>query len=317
MRRRLWPRRDSLPPHAYFGVSAVFHYLGPSFAVLLFTRVAPLGVAWLRIATAALVFAAWRRPWRWIAVLDRATWILLGGLGLVFALMNASFYLAIDRLPLAMVAAVEFVGPVGLALFGARIARNVASVIAAAAGVCLLTHVRLVSEPVGVAFAFANAALFAAYIVLAHRVSRHRELNGVDGLALAMPLALLFVGPLGTASAAHALTDPIALAAAAGVGISSSVIPYAFDQLAMARLPRATYALFVALLPATATVIGVLVLHQLPSVVDVCGIALVMFGVALHRPDAVADADHACEPVDTGEDAHHALEPLGTDVRAA
>jgi inner membrane transporter RhtA len=107
------------------------------------------------------------------------------------------------------------------------------------------------------------------------------------------------------------------LAAAAGVGISSSVIPYVFDQLAMARLPRATYALFVALLPATATVIGVLVLHQLPSVVDVCGIALVMFGVALHRPDAVADADHACEPVDTGEDAHHALEPLGTDVRAA
>jgi inner membrane transporter RhtA len=285
----------SVPPHAYFLVVRVFHYLGPSFAVLLFSRVEPLGVAWLRIATAALIFALWRRPWRWFAALDRATWVLVGGLGLFFAVMNASFYLAIDRLPLAMVAAVEFIGPVGLALLGARVARNVVSVIAAAAGVYLLTHVRLVAEPVGVAFAFANAALFAAYIVLAHRGSRHRRLNGVNGLALAMLFAFLFVGPLGARSAADAFTDPVALAAAVGVGISSSVIPYVFDQLAMARLPRATYALFVALLPATATLIGVLVLGQFPSAVDLGGIVLVMFGVALHRPDAAADAELAPE----------------------
>ncbi len=73
------------------------------------------------------------------------------------------------------------------------------------------------------------------------------------------------------------------------MGLSSSVIPYVFDQLAMARLPRATYALFVALLPATATVIGVILLRQLPSLVDVAGIALVMVGVALHRARAVRD----------------------------
>jgi inner membrane transporter RhtA len=216
-------RRDPVPPHAYFIVSAIFHYLGPSFAVLLFARVAPLGVAWLRIATAALVFAAWRRPWRWFGALDRPTWILIGGLGLVFALMNASFYLAIERLPLAMVAAVEFIGPVGLALFGARVARNVVSVIAAAAGVYLLTHVRLGAEPLGVAFALANAALFTAYIVLAHRVSRNRRLSGVDGLASAMLLAFVFVGPLGASAATRAFTDPVALAAAAGVGIPSSI----------------------------------------------------------------------------------------------
>jgi inner membrane transporter RhtA len=307
----------SVPPHAYFLVSAVFHYLGPSFAVLLFARVPPLGVAWLRIATAALIFAVWRRPWRWFAALDRATWALVGGLGLVFAVMNASFYLAIDRLPLAMVAAIEFIGPVGLALFGARLARNVVSVIAAAAGVYLLTHVRLVAEPVGVAFAFANAVLFTAYIVLAHRVSRHRRLNGVNGLALAMLLALLFVGPLGASSAADAFMDPVALAAAAGVGISSSVIPYVFDQLAMARLPRATYALFVALLPATATLIGVVVLHQFPSAVDLGGIALVMVGVALHRPDAPADAELALDGTAATADADLALDPLGADAKAA
>jgi inner membrane transporter RhtA len=275
--------------------SAVFHYLGPSFAVLLFARVEPLGVAWLRIATAAAVFAAWRRPWRGLRELDRTGWLLIGGLGAVFAAMNSTFYLAIDRLPLATVAAVEFLGPVGLALLGARVARNVVAVAAAAGGVYLLTNVRLVGEPLGVGFAFANAALFTAYIVLAHRVSRRRALGGVDGLAAAMLLAFVVVCPIGLGEAGQALTDPVALAAGVGVGVSSSVIPYVFDQLAMARLARATYALFVALLPATATVIGIVVLHQLPSAVDLVGIALVMLGVALHRPDAALSSERELE----------------------
>jgi inner membrane transporter RhtA len=279
-------RAAAIPPHAYFVGSAVFHYLGPSFAVLLFARVEPLGVAWLRIATAAAVFAAWRRPWRRLGSVGRGNLLLIGGLAAVFAVMNACFYEAIDRLPLAMVAAVEFIGPIGLALLGARVARNVGAVVAAGAGVYLLTHVRLAGEPVGVAFAFVNAALFTAYIVLAHRVSRLQGLGGVDGLAAAMVLAFVVVSPIGLGSAVHAFTDPVALVAGAGVGISSSVIPYVFDQLAMARLPRATYALFVALLPATATAIGVVVLRQFPSAVDLVGIALVMVGVALHRPDA-------------------------------
>jgi inner membrane transporter RhtA len=269
----------------YFVGSAVFHYLGPSFAVLLFARVEPLGVAWLRIAAAAAVFAAWRRPWRKLGGLDRSGWMLIAGLGAVFALMNACFYMAIDRLPLAMVAAVEFLGPIGLALVGARVGRNVAAVVAAAGGVYLLTQVRLVAEPVGVAFAFANAILFTAYIVLAHRVSRRQGLGGVDGLGAAMLLAFVVVCPIGLSQAGHAFTDPIAIAAGIGVGISSSVIPYVFDQLAMAKLPRATYALFVALLPATATAIGIVVLQQFPSTVDLAGIALVMVGVALHRPE--------------------------------
>jgi inner membrane transporter RhtA len=278
-------RSGALPPHAYFVGSAVFHYLGPSFAVLLFARVDVLGVAWLRIASAAAIFALWRRPWRKFLALDRGGRALIVGLGAVFAAMNACFYLSIDRLPLATVAAVEFIGPVVLAVVGARVGRNVAAVLAAAAGVYLLTQVRFVGEPVGVAFAFANAALFTAYIVLAHRVARRSVTGGVDGLAAAMLFAFVFVSPIGLAGAAHAFADPVALAAGVGVGVSSSVIPYVFDQLAMARLPRATYALFVALLPATATIIGVIVLHQLPTLVDVAGIALVMAGVALHLPE--------------------------------
>src|SRR5258708_7703319 len=163
-------RMEAVPAQAYFVGSAVFHYLGPSFAVLLFARVDVLGVAWLRIASAALVFALWRRPWRKFLALDRSGRALIVGLGAVFAVMNACFYLSIDRLPLATVAAIEFIGPIALAVAGARTGRNLAAVVAAALGVYLLTHVRLGGEPVRIAFAFANAALFTAYIVLAHRV---------------------------------------------------------------------------------------------------------------------------------------------------
>ena len=104
-----------------------------------------------------------------------------------------------------------------------------------------------------------------------------------------MLFALVFASPIGLWGAAHAFSDPVAIAAGVGVGISSSVIPYVFDQLAMARLPRATYALFVALLPATATVVGVVVLSQFPSAADLAGIGLVMVGVVLHRADTAEE----------------------------
>lgn len=276
-------RTATVPPQLYFMGSAVFHYLGPSFAVLLFTRVNVLGVAWLRIASAAVVFAIWRRPWRGFMALDRQGQVLIAALGAVFAVMNVCFYIAIDRLPLATVAAIEFIGPIVLAAMAAQIGRNFAAVSAATAGVYLLTHARFVGEPVGIAFAFANAALFTAYIILAHRVSRRSTMGGIDGLAAAMLFAFVFVSPIGLISAAHAFGDPTALAAGIGVGVSSSVIPYVFDQLAMARLARSTYALFVALLPATATVVGVIVLRQFPSPSDIAGIALVMVGVGLHQ----------------------------------
>src|SRR3954464_9129518 len=116
--------RRGVPPQAYFVGSAVFHYLGPAFAVLLFVRVEPLGVAWLRIATAAVVLAAWRRPWRKLAGVRPRDMSTLAALGVVLAVMNACFYLAIDRLPLGTVAAIEFLPVIALVAVGARTARN-------------------------------------------------------------------------------------------------------------------------------------------------------------------------------------------------
>ncbi|WP_345435106.1 EamA family transporter [Actinoallomurus vinaceus] len=274
-------REAAVPAWSYFAGSAVFHYLGPSFAVLLFARVGPLGVAGLRIWSAAIFFAVWRRPWRLLAgsATDRR---LVAGWGLVLALMNGCFYLAIARLPLGTVAAIEYLPVIALAALGARTPRNLAALVAAVGGVYVLTDVRLTGQPLGFVFAFANAGLFAAYIVIAHRAAR-RSVSGVDGLAAAMLVAGVLVIPLGAWQAAPAFTDPVALGAGIGVGISSSVIPYVCDQLAMARMARSTYALLVALLPATATVVGVVVLSQIPSPAEIAGVALVIAGVALHR----------------------------------
>jgi inner membrane transporter RhtA len=285
----MWSER--VPPHLYFIVSAVFHYLGPAFAVLLFARVSVLGVAWLRIASAALVLSLWRRPWRALEGVDRSGRTLLLAWGGVLAVMNCCFYLAIDRLPLATVAAIEFLPVVGLAALGARTRRNALALLLAVPGVYLLTGIRLEGEPLGVALALTNAAFFALYIVLAHRASRLGALSGIDGLAASMLIALMVVTPLAGWAALPALTDPIALLAGAGVGISSSVIPYVSDQLAMRRLARATYSLMVSLLPATATVVGVVVLAQVPTFAEAMGVALVIAGVAVHRePSAVPAA---------------------------
>ena len=271
------------PPHLYFVVSAVFHYLGPAFAVLLFARVGVLGVAWMRIVAAAVVFAAWRRPWHAFAGMDRAGRRLVLAWGAVLGVMNACFYLAIDRLPLGTVAAIEFLPVILLAALGARSARNAAALALAVPGVYLLTNVQLDAQPLGLAFAFANAGLFATYIVLADRVAKRPGLGGIDGLAAAMLVAAIVITPIGGGQAIAALGDPAAVLAGIGVGICSSVIPYVSDQLALRRLKRATYALMVSLLPATATIIGVIVLAQIPSVAETIGVAFVVAGVALHR----------------------------------
>jgi inner membrane transporter RhtA len=271
------------PPESFFVGSAVFHYLGPAFAVLLFALVEPLGVAWLRIVTAAAVFALWRRPWRVFVGLDGRRRQTVVAMGVVLAIMNVCFYISIDRLPLGTVAAIEFVPVIALAAFGMRTARNVLALVSAVIGVYLLTGVRIEGEPLGVAFAFANAALFAVYIVLAHRVAQGRQMGGIDGLGAAMLVAALVVMPIGGRSALPALLDPVALAAGIGVGISSSVIPYVCDQLAMARLSRASYSLMVSLLPATATIVGIVVLAQIPTSTEVVGVGLVVAAVGVHR----------------------------------
>lgn len=274
---------DRIPPQLFFLVSAVFHYLGPAFAVLLFVHMTVLGVAWLRIASAALIFAIWRRPWRFVAAQSGAQRRNLLAFGVTLGLMNACFYEAIARLPLSTVGAIEFIGPILLAAIGVRTQRNVAALILAGVGGWTLTDVRWSGEPLGYLFAFANCALFMVYVVLGHRIAQNGGTTGIDRLGLAMLIAMLTVSPIGFAGALQAFREPKLLLAGIGVGICSSVIPYICDQLAMARLPRPTFALLLSLLPASATMIGIIVLRQIPTTQEVIGILLVAAGVALHQ----------------------------------
>ncbi len=275
---------ETVPPQAWFCVSAVFHYLGPSFAVLLFPAVGVLGVAWFRIASAALFFAPFTKPWKGFREASRTGRLLLIGLGICLAAMNTSFYLALDRLPMSLVAAMEFVGTIGVALYGLRTRRNVLALALAVLGVFLLIDVKWATDPVGLWWAVLNGLLFVGYIILGHKAAEGGASGGVERLGAAMFIAFILLMPIGFMQALEAFGALNLVLAGIGVGISSSVIPYVCDQLAMSRLPRSSFALLLALLPASATIIAAIVLAQIPSLQDVLGVALVMVGVAVHRP---------------------------------
>jgi inner membrane transporter RhtA len=251
---------------------------------LLFAQVEVLGVAWLRIASAALIFALWRHPWR---LFRESTWKqrrLLLALGAVLAVMNASFYLAISRLPLGTVGGIEFIGQILLAAIGIRSRRNLLALGFAIAGGVLLTNVQLQGQLLGFVFAFANCIFFMLYIVLGHLIAQDGGNAGIDRLAASMLVAFLVISPIGFREALPAFASLPLLLAGIGVGICSSVIPYITDQLAMARLPRATFALMLCLLPAIAVGIGATILGQIPTGVEILAILLIICGVALHQP---------------------------------
>lgn len=283
---------EVVPPHAWFGVSAVFHYLGPSFAVLLFPAVGVLGVAWFRVASAALIFAPVTKPWRTISEADGKTRLLLLGLGVSLAVMNTSFYLALEKLPMSLVAAMEFVGTVGVALWGLRSVRNVLALALAVLGVFILIDVKWTTDPVGLFWAALNAALFVTYIILGHKAAEGGASGGIERLGAAMAIAFFVLMPIGFLEAVKAFGSVTLVAAGIGVGLCSSVIPYVCDQLAMSRLPRSSFALLLAILPATATIVAIIVLSQIPTIQDSIGITLVMAGIAIHKQPKIVKSPH-------------------------
>lgn len=272
-------RLDRLPAQALFVVGAISQYVGAALAVLLFASVPAAGVAWLRVVASAAVLVAWRRPWRtpWTAARLR----LVAAFGMALALMNLTFYLAIDRLPLGTAVAIEFCGPIFVAALGSRTRRDLLALALGVAGVLALADVHLTGSPGGFALAGGAGVFWAAYIVLGHRVAADRAIRPQDGLALAMAIGALGLAPALVVPAVPALVDPLLLAACLAVGVASSVVPYALEQIAMRRLPRARFALLLALLPATAAVVGAIVLGQVPGVVEAVGIALVVAAASL------------------------------------
>jgi inner membrane transporter RhtA len=277
--------RYRAPAPMLFVIGAVSMYAGAALAVGLFSLLAPAAVAVLRMLGAAAVLLAWRRPpaaaWRG-ARLRRAA-----AFGLATAGMNIAFYEAIARLPLGTAVAVEFCGPVAVAAVASRRPRDVAAVVLAAVGVALIADVRWSGSPSGVLWALAAAALWAAYIVLGKRVAGAG--NGLDDMAVGFAVAAVALSPLlllpGGGTGLAALADPVVLVLAVGVGVLSSVVPYVLDQVVLRRVGQARFAVLLALLPATATIVGLIALRQVPSPLEGVGIAAVVVAVALRSRD--------------------------------
>jgi inner membrane transporter RhtA len=265
-----------VPGAGLFLIGALSQYVGTAIAVTLFAAIAAPSVAWARLAVAAIVLTAWRRPWRLRWPLRR--WALAIGFGLALATMNVLFYLAIDRLPLGTAVAIEFTGPLLVAAVGARRWRDAGAVLLAIAGVLLLADVSWAGSALGVVFALGAGMMWAGYIVLGSRVAAVG--SGVDGLAVALLAGAVATAPLLAGGALPAFQDGWLLAACACVGLLSTAVPYALDQLVFRRVGRARFALLQSLLPATAAVVGVLVLRQIPSLLELAGVALVVLAVA-------------------------------------
>ncbi|MGI8799147.1 MAG: EamA family transporter [Pseudonocardia sp.] len=264
-------------------------YLGAALAVGLFVDLSPSAVAALRLFGAAAVLLAWRRPGR-EAWRGRRLGLALA-FGLATALMNLAFYEAIARLPLGTAVAIEFVGPVVVAALTSRTRRDWVALGLAAVGVLLIADVRWADSPLGVLFALAAAALWAAYIVLGKRVAAGG--SGLDDLAVGFVLASVVLAPLAFTAGA-VLTSPRLLLLGVGVGVLSSVVPYALDQVVLRRVGRARFAVLLALLPVTAAVVGLAALGQLPTWVEAAGIVAVIAGVALRSRDS-EEPDSAVE----------------------
>ncbi len=262
-------------------VGAVSQYLGAAVAVNLFAEVAPGGAALLRVTGAALTVIALRRSWRRRWTRRDLAWA--GAFGVALAAMNTSIYYSIAELPLGNAVAVEFIGPLTVAAAGARTLRSGGALGLTVAGVAVLAGADAPGTLRGVGFALLAGAFWAAYIVLGHRVARGPA--SVDGLGVGMLAGAVAISGFGLRDVASALGSPQVLALGFTTGLLSNVIPYWIDQVVMKRIDQHRFALLQALLPVTATLIGLLALFQVPSPRELAGIGLVVAAIVLGRSD--------------------------------
>lgn len=272
----------------FFIVGAVSQYVGAAVGVFLFETANPAAVAWLRAAAAAVALIVWRRPWR--RTWTRRSLAAAAAFGVVTVGMNVAFFEAIARIPLGTAVAIEFLGPVAVATLGSRRPRDLLAALLVAAGIALLTGVHTGIDLAGVGFALIAAALWAGYILLGKRVADAG--SGLDSLAVGMAAAAVLLAPallIGQLiEDASVFADSRVWLLGVAVGVLSTAVPYALDQLVLTAIGRARFALLLALLPVTAAFVGAVMLGQRPTVAETAGIALVVAALAISvRGDTV------------------------------
>ncbi|KRB77151.1 transporter [Nocardioides sp. Root190] len=238
------------------GITSV--QLGAGFAKLMFTDIDPNGVAWLRLATSAVVLLLWARPH--LRGRSRADWMVAVQYGVCLGTMNWAIYQSFSRIPIGVAVTIEFIGPLVLAAIGFRRPRDLGWVGLAAVGVLLLGFERGHLDPVGVGFALLAGAAWAGYILTSAATGRRWE--GIDGLAVASLVAVLLLTPFLVTVDGGDLVDTRILLIGAAVGLLSSVVPYSAELAALRTLPAATFGVLMSLEPAAAALAGLLVVGE-------------------------------------------------------
>ena len=248
-----------MPPTPLVLAAVASVQVGAAIAKSLFDEIGAGGTVFLRVLFAAVVLMLIWRPR--LAGHDRRELALAGVFGLVLAGMNLAFYASLDRIPLGIAVTFEFVGPLGVAVFGSRGPLDLLWVGLAAAGILLLSNFGATDlDPAGVALALLAGAFWAAYILLAGRLGQ--AFSGGGGLALALVVATVPLAPVGLIDAGAELLVPWILAAGLAVGMLSSAIPYALELEALRRMSAGAFGVLMSLEPAAAALAGFVLLSE-------------------------------------------------------
>lgn len=261
------------PPAWTLAVASMFSVqLGAALAVGLIGKVGAAGTAWLRlVAGAAIILVLVRPPWREIRRADLPTLVTLG---VTTGVMGVLFLAAIERLPLGTAVAIEFLGPLTVAAVRSHHLRALAWPALALVGVILLTRPWQGSvDGAGIGFAVGAAVAWGTYIVLTQRVGD--RFTGIRGLTMTLPIAAAATAVVGVPQASGHLT-PGVIATAFGLAVLMPVLPFALEMLALQRMTHSAFGTLMALEPAIAVLLGMLVLHQSPAPVQLLGIVLVI-----------------------------------------
>ncbi len=269
--------KPSFPPVGLVFLSIVSTQLGSAIAKSLFEQLNPVAVVCLRVGFAALVLMLlWRPHWRQV---DRSTYPALIGFGLALALMNLTFYWAIERVPIGIAVTLEFIGPLGVAVFNSRRWLDVVWVVLAGLGIVLLAPIGNTElDPLGIAMALIAGGFWAAYILLSVKVGQ--ALSGGSGLAFAMTIGAIVLIPIGLAAGNLSLLTPNLLLIGFGVALLSSALPYSFELEALRWLPVQTFGVLLSLEPVAAAVVGFVILHETLSLRAMIAIMLVTIAAA-------------------------------------
>ena len=233
---------------------------GAALAKQLFPLVGAQGATAMRLGLGALILWLLRRPWR--RLVNRQGWASLWGYGLTLGVMNFCFYMALRTVPLGIAVALEFLGPLAIALFGSRRALDFLWFGLVVTGLALLLPYRMHSQaldPVGVLYALGAAAGWATYIVLGRRAG---AAFGRDTVALGSAIGALVVVPVGIVHAGTALFTLSALPLAVGVAVLSSALPYSLEMYALTGLPSRTVSILVSVEPAMGALLGLMFLDE-------------------------------------------------------